>query len=82
MLSIRGCLKHHNRSGGDKVTNLEVDPEQEIPIFLPICKNLNIPETLEISAQKVDHVCEIAGFWGYTFQIIFQVQYLLKVTHS
>lgn len=71
---MNGCYKHHKKVSGDRIANLELegDAEQgtlhtsEPPKFSEVA-----PSTEEFACNGQDR--ELAGFWGYVFQVIFQV---------
>lgn len=64
LLSIYGCYQYHNKVGGD---NTEDDPESS-------GDGKQMQAIGGGGASQDHHDRKIAGFWGYVFQIIFQVQ--------
>ncbi|GMH23407.1 hypothetical protein Nepgr_025250 [Nepenthes gracilis] len=61
MLSVYGCYEYHNKVGGERADNESVDAVQG---------NL---ATKNLSSLDQPNTCRVAGFWGYVFQIIFQM---------
>lgn len=75
-LSMYGCYQYHKSLGGDKVDNVEGDAEQGIcatPAVLGESSNSSAKHT---SSREEFNARRPAGFWGYVFQIIFQVHFL------
>ncbi|KDO69607.1 hypothetical protein CISIN_1g019102mg [Citrus sinensis] len=72
-LSMYGCYQYHKSLGGDKVDNVEGDAEQGIcatPAVLGESSNSSAKHT---SSREEFNARRPAGFWGYVFQIIFQM---------
>nr|KAJ0212236.1 hypothetical protein LSAT_V11C400187410 [Lactuca sativa] len=68
MLSIYGCYQYHNKVGGDR--SEELDEEQAVRDEIT-----NLPQSRKIiGAKNRRQPRQVAGFWGYTFQIMFQMQ--------
>lgn len=80
---MHGCYRHRKKASGDnKVDNVDVDGEQGMynVHILPQSsyasdqeKNLGVPEEVFVRQH--------AGTWGYVFQIIFQVRFLLQISY-
>ncbi|KAK1433828.1 hypothetical protein QVD17_10746 [Tagetes erecta] len=65
LLSIYGCYKYYNKFGGDR--NEELDEEQ--------AEISNLPNAAKYTGRKeLKHPRQVAGFLGYVFQIMFQMQ--------
>lgn len=74
VLSMYGCYQHHKKAGGDRVDNVEVDTEQgtsEAGAQGGISK-MSDPSKSSVPHEP-HHLNKPAGFWGYAFQIIFQM---------
>lgn len=69
LLSIYGCYQYHNKVGGDNTEDEMLDPESsgDGKQMQPVGGG---------ASQDHHHQPDrkIAGFWGYVFQIIFQVR--------
>ncbi|XP_024970977.1 uncharacterized protein LOC112509973 isoform X1 [Cynara cardunculus var. scolymus] len=65
LLSIYGCYQYHNKVGGDR--SEEFDEEQAAIANLPNAAK-------SIGRKDQNHPRQVAGLWGYAFQIIFQMQ--------
>nr|XP_043615246.1 uncharacterized protein LOC122587207 isoform X2 [Erigeron canadensis] len=65
LLSIYGCNQYRNKVGGDR--SEEFDEEHAEISSLPNGSKFAGPNDQRYPRQ-------VAGFWGYTFQIIFQMQ--------
>lgn len=79
---MRGCFLHHKKASGDKVDNVEVDTEQGsyvTPVHEEIPSTTNTEKSLGTNNVE-HHAREPAGFWGYVFQIIFQVRFSKPLT--
>ncbi|NP_001242678.1 uncharacterized protein LOC100804037 [Glycine max] len=74
LLSIYGCYQHHKKAAGDKIGNVDGDAEQGMydASALPQSSNPFDPEKSLGDPEEV-LVRQHAGIWGYTFQIIFQI---------
>lgn len=71
---MRGCYQYHKKAGGDRVDNVEVDTEQGSCVSTSDSQDSKMSNPSKISGPNTQcHVREPAGFWGYVFQIIFQV---------
>ncbi|KAD2806041.1 hypothetical protein E3N88_39418 [Mikania micrantha] len=69
LLSIYGCCQHHNKVGGDR-SEEEQDEEQAAQAEIT-----NLPNAAKyIGPKDPIHHRQVAGFWGYVFQIMFQMQ--------
>ncbi|KAI7734480.1 hypothetical protein M8C21_030288, partial [Ambrosia artemisiifolia] len=67
LLSIYGCCQHHNKVGGDR--SEEQDEEQQAAG----AEITNMPIAAKYVGPKDSiHHRQVAGFWGYAFQIMFQ----------
>ena len=67
LLSIYGCYQYHNKVGGDRSEELDEERASRGEIT-------NLPHDAKIiGAKSPRHPRQVAGFWGYTFQIMFQV---------
>ncbi|XP_071731687.1 uncharacterized protein [Rutidosis leptorrhynchoides] len=65
LLSIYGCKQYHNKVGGDR--SEEFDEE--------LADISNVPNGAKIAGQNNQiYARKVAGFWGYVFQILFQMQ--------
>ncbi|KAF3437013.1 hypothetical protein FNV43_RR19766 [Rhamnella rubrinervis] len=74
VLSMRGCYLHHKKASGEKVDNVEVDTEQGsyvTPVHGEIPNTSNTEKSLGPNVEH--HARQPAGFSGYVFQIIFQM---------
>lgn len=80
LLSIYGCYQHHKKATGDKVDNVDGDTEQGIydASALPQRSNPLDHEKI-LGAPEEVLVRTHAGFWGYMFQIIFQVHFSIFI---
>ncbi|KAM7479895.1 hypothetical protein LguiA_028108 [Lonicera macranthoides] len=71
LLSLYGCYQYQKEVGGDKIANDELDTEQGTSAQ---AGSTSITNTGKSSGPNEDlYVRQIAGFWGYVFQIIFQM---------
>lgn len=69
LLSIKGCCQYHNNKvGGDRCE--EQDEEQPAPAEINNLSNA----AKYIGPKDRMHPRQVAGFWGYVFQIMFQVK--------
>lgn len=71
---MQGCYKYHNEVGGKGSGNLEGDAERGTRgVSLPAANpNMTIPaRNLGKIEARSDR--QIAGLWGYIFQVMFQV---------
>ncbi|KAJ0680551.1 hypothetical protein HanPI659440_Chr16g0625421 [Helianthus annuus] len=69
LLSIYGCCQNHNKVGGDR--SEEQDEEQQAAG----AEITNLPNAAKY-VGPIDRTRprQVAGFWGYVFQIMFQMQ--------
>ncbi|KAL5544185.1 hypothetical protein UlMin_007969 [Ulmus minor] len=74
LLSINGCYRYHKKASGDKVNSVEIDAEQGTYMTpaLVLCNSTNRDKG-GLEPRSKHHDRQIAGFWGYVFQIIFQM---------
>lgn len=73
LLSIYGCYQHHKKAGGDKVDSV-LDAEQGSCVAPAHGDNAKMSDPTKSSGPHEElHVRQQAGFWGYAFQIIFQM---------
>ncbi|KAB2609326.1 hypothetical protein D8674_012494 [Pyrus ussuriensis x Pyrus communis] len=76
LLSIQGCYRYHKKTAGDRVDSFEVDTEQgstrATPSHVVSCSTSTAEKS---SAPHVEQPQprQPAGFSGYVFQIIFQM---------
>ncbi|KAK8657052.1 hypothetical protein V6N13_035315 [Hibiscus sabdariffa] len=74
LLSMHGCYQYHKRVSGDKVDNVELDAEQGNDASAASGETSNNGEKNVNPEPPEGHfVRQRAGFWGYVFQIIFQM---------
>ncbi|XAR72617.1 hypothetical protein NMG60_11019324 [Bertholletia excelsa] len=75
ILSLYGCFKYQNMAGGDGTNNQEFDAEQNsYGGDHRYARNSNAPNgSKHLRTSQGHDVHQIAGFWGYVFQIIFQM---------
>lgn len=69
LLSMYGCFQYHNKVGGDETYNGTFDAERGTYV-----ENSNASlggKHLQSTEQR--QVRQTAGFWGYIFQIVFQM---------
>ncbi|XP_054821158.1 uncharacterized protein LOC129320044 isoform X1 [Prosopis cineraria] len=74
LLSMCGCYRHHKKTSGDKVDNVDGDAEQgiyDVPGLSQTSKGSSNEKTLTTSVEHLAR--QPAGTWGYIFQIIFQM---------
>lgn len=76
MLSLYGCYQYHKTVGGDKVDNVEVDAEHGNFVTPAPGESSSNAEKLTNTHGEFNNTRQPAGFWGYFFQIIFQVNCL------
>ncbi|KAH7658916.1 MFS general substrate transporter domain-containing protein [Dioscorea alata] len=73
LLSVYGCYQYVNKVGGAKVNHTRLDHEQGECIAHTDVGNSNARSMKKCSVSQEEHSDrEIAGFWGYLFQIIYQ----------
>ncbi|KAJ0048083.1 hypothetical protein Pint_15462 [Pistacia integerrima] len=72
LLSIYGCYQYQKRLCGEKVGNLEMDAENGTYVASAQGENSNNAAKVTNTDEEA-HVRQRAGFWGYAFQIIFQM---------
>ncbi|CAL5441092.1 unnamed protein product [Camellia sinensis] len=64
LLSMYGCYQYHNKVGGDRTEDFDVEQGT----------NSNESNGEKHSESNQEHrVRQTAGFWGYIFQIVFQM---------
>ncbi|XP_058088147.1 uncharacterized protein LOC131235060 isoform X2 [Magnolia sinica] len=79
-LSIYGCYQYLNKVAGDGVEHMRPDAERGMYVGPAHGVDANRHRMMKNSATREEHcICQIAGIWGYAFQIIYQ---LLIVMHS
>lgn len=71
---MNGCYKHYKKVGGDRIANLELEEDAE----QGTSHTSDAPKFSKVAISSKEFVCngqdrELAGFWGYVFQVIFQV---------
>nr|XP_029124385.1 uncharacterized protein LOC105058816 [Elaeis guineensis] len=73
LLSVYGCHQYLNKVGADKPDPERPDAERGTFMAPTIEENPNMHGAVKISGfHEEDNTREIAGFWGYVFQIIYQ----------
>lgn len=73
LLSVYGCHQYLNKVGADKLDLERPDAERGTYMAPTIEENSNVHGAVKISGfHEEDNTQEIAGFWGYVFQIIYQ----------
>lgn len=72
-----GCYTYHNKVGGDGIHNLEGDAEQGTQGASEPAENTDATNSAKNFGpnEVIGHDRQIAGFWGYVFQVIFQVKF-------
>ncbi|KAK6924840.1 hypothetical protein RJ641_009166 [Dillenia turbinata] len=74
LLSIYGCYQYHNRVHGDRVTHGQLDTELGTYTNGVSSENFNRSNmTKNLGPNEPYRDRQPAGFWGYIFQIIFQM---------
>ncbi|XP_057514351.1 uncharacterized protein LOC130796079 isoform X3 [Actinidia eriantha] len=74
LLSIYGCHRYHNKVGGVGTDNGNFDAEQGIYEAPTNAENPNESNGAKhLGSNQERCVCQTAGFWGYVFQIVFQM---------
>ncbi|KAJ4712356.1 UDP-N-acetylglucosamine-N-acetylmuramyl-pyrophosphoryl-undecaprenol N-acetylglucosamine protein [Melia azedarach] len=73
LLSLYGCYQYHKTVGGDKVDNVEVDAEHGNFVTPAPGESSSNAEKLTNTHGEFNNTRQPAGFWGYFFQIIFQM---------
>lgn len=74
MLSIHGCCKYQNKVGGDGMCNFDGDAEQgNHGASLSAAYPNMASSSRNFRKTEVGNNRQIAGFGGYVFQVIFQV---------
>ncbi|XP_058087290.1 uncharacterized protein LOC131234437 [Magnolia sinica] len=72
-LSIYGCYQLHNRVEGDGVEHMRPDAERGTYVGPEHGGDANRHHVMENSATREERCTrQIAGIWGYAFQIIYQ----------
>ncbi|XP_057442935.1 uncharacterized protein LOC130734504 isoform X2 [Lotus japonicus] len=74
LLSMHGCYQHHKKARGDKVDNVDGDAEKGMHNAPAIPPGSNASDQEKnLKAPEKDPLRQLAGTWGYIFQIIFQI---------
>ncbi|KAK3035339.1 hypothetical protein RJ639_034047 [Escallonia herrerae] len=74
LFSMHGCYQYHNKVGGGRIDNDEFDSEQGSYGASAQAQNSNMSNVAaKYLGPEETHVRQVAGFWGYIFQIIFQM---------
>ncbi|KAK3033521.1 hypothetical protein RJ639_032750 [Escallonia herrerae] len=73
LLSMHGCYQYHNKVGGGRIDNDEFGYEQGSYGASAQAQNSNMSNAAKYLGPEEPHVRQVAGFWGYLFQIIFQM---------
>jgi len=72
-------LFKHNRVGGDEVDHASSDAEQGTYLAPTIGQSADMANMSKSpDTHEAPHSRQTASVWGYIFQIIFQVIFLLK----
>ncbi|KAK4756278.1 hypothetical protein SAY87_006405 [Trapa incisa] len=72
LLSIHGCIKHHNAAGGERVGNVDIESELGTPAASTPAE-ASINSTTKATGTGTDNARQPSGFWGHVFQVLFQV---------
>lgn len=70
-----GCYQYHNKVGGDGIDNERLDAEygsRRLSMNVESSSSSNAAKQVGENAEQNSR--QIADFWGYLFQIIFQVK--------
>lgn len=70
-----GCYQYHNEVGGDVIGNERQDIEyssRRLSMNVESSTSSNVAKQVMENAEESSR--QIADFWGYVFQIIFQVK--------
>ncbi|KAF8399675.1 hypothetical protein HHK36_015546 [Tetracentron sinense] len=74
LLSTYGCYQYQNQVGGNKIDHEGLDAERGTYMAPTHGENVNMSNMAKISdPQDGHHVHQIAGIWGYVFQVLFQM---------
>lgn len=75
LLSMCGCYRYHKKVSGDRIHTEDFDAEQGNSTTPKNLENSNASngEKLSLGPHQECEVRQTAGFWGYMFQIIFQM---------
>ncbi|XP_059643087.1 uncharacterized protein LOC132284959 [Cornus florida] len=74
LLSMYGCYQYHKETGGDRIDNQDFDAEQGTNAAPTQLENSNASNAAKCSGHTENlRVRQTAGFLGYAFQIIFQI---------
>ncbi|KAL7222830.1 hypothetical protein ACSBR1_024511 [Camellia fascicularis] len=75
LLSMCGCYRYHKKVSGDRIHTEDFDAEQGNSTTPKNLENSNASngEKLSPGPHQECEVRQTAGFWGYMFQIIFQM---------
>ncbi|GAB4845713.1 hypothetical protein Ancab_039116 [Ancistrocladus abbreviatus] len=68
VLSMYGCYDYHNKVGGERADNDRADAEQGYSVNGEVSNAAK-----NASSNEQNPADEVAGFWGYVFQVIFQM---------
>ncbi|XP_055828851.1 uncharacterized protein LOC129896892 isoform X1 [Solanum dulcamara] len=74
VLSMYGCYQYHNKVGGDGIGNERADAEygsRRLTVNIESNSSTNAAKQVGENAEQSSR--QIADFWGYVFQIIFQM---------
>lgn len=74
LLSIYGCQQYINKVGGDRFDRSRLDAEHGVYADPISERSENVREAIKNSMfDEEQSVRKIAGFWGYAFQIVYQI---------
>ncbi|CAL5327271.1 unnamed protein product [Camellia sinensis] len=75
LLSMYGCYRYHKKVSGDRIHTEDFDAEQGNNTTPKNLENSNASNGKKLSPgpNQEREVRQTAGFWGYMFQIIFQM---------
>ncbi|KMT10607.1 hypothetical protein BVRB_5g117270 [Beta vulgaris subsp. vulgaris] len=73
VLSMYGCYDYHQKISGDRVHSEGIDAERGGYLASINGGTPNAIKSNLSTHQFLDHPRAVAGFWGYVFQIIFQM---------
>ncbi|KAL2935961.1 hypothetical protein RDABS01_019079 [Bienertia sinuspersici] len=73
LLSMYGCYDYHQKVSGDRVHSEGIDAERGAYLTSVNVGTSNAIKSSFSTQQVLDHPRAIAGFWGYVFQVIFQM---------
>jgi hypothetical protein len=79
LLSIYGCYQYVYNTGGDRYDLVRSGADHGTYMIAPTAESAYDP-TIKISHDtKTNNGREIAGVWGYMFQIMFQVSIIISM---